>query len=166
MASGQIAGSYFGAAGKNPNNYRTLGEGSSVQFDDTLGGTSSLYVNGVDKPVDTGVVLRVGDGPHIFEGENFYLGVKSTTQDGVDSDDTLAVLHFWFRQYNADGTEETILFERVAQRNTTVSLGGLADDPFVNVDYPALVYAFGPVPAGSSRTWYGPTRADVRDDTA
>lgn len=166
MASGQLAGTYFLARGSSPSQYTVLGEGDSAVFDNAIG-SDPYYINGIDMPGgDEGAVLNIGEAPHVGPGENLYAGVKSTTQDGLDSDDTLAVLFFQIAEYTLNGTfVGTILWRAVGDRNTTVGLGGFADDPFVNIGVPALAYARGPCPAGRFWKLYGRTQLDIRDDT-
>jgi len=169
MASGQLAGQYFLAAGSDPGAYRELGRGVSNIFDNAIG-SDGYYVNGADKPPTEGVIFRIGRGPHVGPGENLYVGLVSTTTDGVDSDDTLAVLHIQIARYRLTNGGQvfmgTKMITAVGDRNTDTALGGVPDDRLITAAIPDIVYAFGPVPAGEAWKVYGPIRLDIRDDTA
>ncbi|MBW3583453.1 MAG: hypothetical protein KY455_10185 [Euryarchaeota archaeon] len=167
MASGQLAGTVGLHVGKKPHQTRTLGRGESTIFDND-GGADPYYINGVGRPDDDGTPLEIGDGPHLLPGDNLYVSLKNnSTSDIVDSDDTSAVLYIPYAEYDAvtGAFIGTDVFDDVAQRNTTLSQGGLPDDPSADKNKETMVYAFGPTPAGVVRTLYGRVKINIRDDT-
>lgn len=154
----QIGGNYWLGAGKSPSSVRRLFEGLGTIFDDTLGSATSYYANGVDKPPTQGVYANLGPGPHVLAGENLYVGVFVATGATFDSTGGTDAYNIQIHQVNADGSTEEQLISASSQRNTTVALGGFADDPTYAANLHQPVIAFGPVPAGSDWTIYGNLR--------
>lgn len=154
----QIGGNYWLGAGKSPSSVRRLFEGLGTIFDDTLGSATSYYANGVDKPPTQGVYANLGPGPHVMAGENLYVGVFVATAATFDSTGGTDAYNIQIHQVNSDGSTEEILIASSATRNTTVALGGIADDPTYGASIHIPVIAFGPVAAGSDWTIYGNLR--------
>lgn len=154
----QIGGNYWIGAGKSPSSVRRLFEGLGTIWDDTLGSATSYYANGIDKPPTQGVYANLGPGPHVLAGENLYIGVFVGTGATFDSTGGTDGYNIQIHQVNSDGSTEEILIADEANRNQTVSLGGIADDPTYAANLHQPVIAFGPVPAGSDWTIYGNLR--------
>lgn len=163
------------ASGKRPNQIRrrltTVRHGA---IDAAEGDADAHYINGVDKPTNSGVPLNFGpslrSNPHSDEGENLYvLFENSGTTDGFDSDDPANVTSIQYADYDkATGRfiGQGAFTDGTAGENTTISTGGIAVDQTMpkDVEFPARAY--GPVPTGVFRTYFGFASLKMQDDTA
>lgn len=159
------------ATGRKPNQLRrrlaTIRHGA---VDAAEGDSDAHYINGVDKPGDKGVPLRFGPGPHSLPGENLYILFRNSgTTDGFDSDDPANVTVIQYVDYDEKtgallGTGS--FTDGVAGENVDVETGGVPIDGTMPKQIETPARAYGPVPPGVKRTFYGFVQVSLQDDTA
>lgn len=116
-------GTIYVGKGRDPSRIQWIQAIDAEQINNAVG-SNETYINGKGKPDQTGYAWMLGPGPHRVAGELLYFGMKADAADALVSANCSLILHE--AVVDASGMQQRRY--AIADRETTTTAGGLADD--------------------------------------